>query len=81
MPNGCLDYKSFAQVSSHAIGSNDGTNTMLNTKLNVDNEKLKKIKSIYASNLVTSCAPLCIGVNEFKEVGRKTIKKMWEQQK
>ena len=52
MPNGCLDYKSFAQVSSHAIGSNDGTNTMLNTKLNVDNEKLKKIKSIYASNLV-----------------------------
>lgn len=70
MPNGCLDYKSFAQVSSHAIGSNDGTNTMLNTKLNVDNEKLKKIKSIYASNLVQKCSSILIGVNQGKEMGR-----------
>ena len=65
MPNGVLDYTKFLSGPRQAV----------------DFERLKSIKSAYASEFHTRGGELCMAVNAHKTAVRQQIKKLWEDQR
>lgn len=65
MPNGALDYTRFLTGPRQAV----------------DYERLKSVKSSYASEFLTKCGEICMTVNAHKTAVRQQVKKMWEDQK
>lgn len=65
MPNGVLDYTRFTS----------------GPKKKIEYEKLKKVKSLYRSELYAQCSEIIMPVNKFKTDVRGQIKSRWEEQR